>query len=73
MRTTNLPSVFTVAVAVAFIPGSLASNAGESSGKQDRLQGRITSCTPNLREYQIREEPGGDWRSVDPWFTLPLS
>ncbi len=43
------------------------------SVEREQLEGRITSCTPNLREYQIRPEPGGDWRPVDPYFTLPLS
>ncbi len=40
---------------------------------QEQLQGRITSCTPNLREYQVRQEPEGDWLPIDPDFTLPLS
>jgi len=37
------------------------------------LQGTITSSTPNLLEYQIRELPNGDWRKVDAAFTLSLS
>jgi hypothetical protein len=43
------------------------------SVERDQLRGKITSCTPNLREYQVRVEPGGDWRPIDPDFTLPLS
>jgi hypothetical protein len=43
------------------------------SVEQGRIRGTITSCTPNLREYQVREEPGGDWLPIDPHFTLPLS
>jgi len=39
----------------------------------EQIQGTITSCTPNLREYQVREVPGGDWRPIEPHFTLPLS
>lgn len=44
-----------------------------ASVEQEQLQGRITSCTPNLLEYQVREEPGGNWLPIDPHFTLPLS
>ncbi|MCU0913940.1 MAG: hypothetical protein MUC88_05170 [Planctomycetes bacterium] len=40
---------------------------------QKQLQGTITSCTPNLREYQVREVPDGDWRPIEPHFTLSLS
>jgi len=44
-----------------------------ASVEQGQLRGQITSCTPNLLEYQVREEPGGHWRPIDPYFTLPLS
>lgn len=39
----------------------------------DRVEGRITSCTPNLKEYQVREEPGGKWQPVAPEFGFSLS
>jgi hypothetical protein len=38
----------------------------------NRLRGEIASSTPNLAEYQVREEPDGTWRPLDPHFTLPL-
>jgi len=30
----------------------------------------ISSCTPNLKEYQMRESAGGEWRRVERSFTI---
>ncbi|HJZ41743.1 MAG TPA: hypothetical protein VJ203_15350 [Bacteroidales bacterium] len=32
----------------------------------------LTSDTPNLKEYQMKELPGGDWNSIDQPIDLPL-
>ena len=40
--------------------------------RDNAVQVRIESSTPNFKEYQIREE-GGPWRPVESAFDLPLS
>jgi hypothetical protein len=45
----------------------------EISLRGRELDGKITSSTPNLKEYQIREASGGEWRPIEALFTLPLT
>lgn len=56
--------------AIEWTPNTIASEI--------RIQGnvamiRLRSETPNLKEYQVKEMPSGDWLRVDASFTVDLS
>jgi hypothetical protein len=40
---------------------------------QGRVDGSIVSSTPNLKEYQVCEKPGTDWRPLNSHFSFRLT
>ncbi len=51
---------------IEWTPNVLQVKASVAGGE---VHGTITSSTPNLSEYQIREEPDGAWKTVEASFT----
>jgi hypothetical protein len=45
----------------------------KASVEGSEVHGTITSSTPNLLEYQVREVPDEGWRKIEAGFTLTLS
>lgn len=44
-----------------------------ASIEKGHVSGRIVSSTPNLKEYQVSEQPGEIWVPVTPFFTFKIS
>ena len=54
---------------IYWTPNTISSTA-EIKGTMAHID--LTSDTPNLKEYEMKEIPGGDWNSIDQTCDLPI-
>ncbi len=55
--------------AIEWTPNTIAS---EVKIKGNKLSVELTSDTPNLKEYQMKNKPNGNWSRVEPKFEMEL-